>query len=149
MRKLTLCACMLWFAGMMYSCNRNQPTDVMSATTPNECYTSVVSRDSATLRINRMNNKVRGTLHLNFAKKADMYGEIAGSFRGDTLFADYTYKLGSDKETFRNPAAFLLKEGKLYQGYGEIVTIVGQTTFKKEVPIIFDRGFVFEPVKCN
>jgi hypothetical protein len=121
----------------------------MSATTPNECYTSVVSKDSASLRINRVNNKVRGTLHLNFSKKADMDGEIAGSFRGDTLFADYTYKLGGGTETFRNPAAFLLKDGKLYQGYGEIVTIVGQTTFKKDMPIIFDRGFVFEAVNCK
>lgn len=139
-------------SALIFGCNQKQPAQQTSAnadTTFNECYQSVVAADSAMLQLNEDNGKVKGRLHLMFAKKEHMNGEIAGVFSGDTLFADFTYKLGNGKETFKNPAAFLKKDGKLYQGYGEIVSQYGRTFFDKKVPITFDKGFVFEPVECR
>jgi len=84
-----------------------------------------------------------------FAGKDNLTGTIAGAFKGDTLFVDYTYRSGDKQGDFRNPFAFLRKDGKLYQGYGEVVTSYGRTSFKKGTPINFDKGFVFNPVDCR
>lgn len=139
-------------ATLFLGCNQQpspQSTTASRDTLRDECFVSIVGKDTATLRINDLNGKVEGKLNLKFAKKDDMKGEITGIFQGDTLFADFTYKMGDGEEVFKNPAAFLRRDGKLYQGYGEIVTQYGRTFFKKEVPITFDQGFVFEPVECQ
>ena len=148
MKTPLLLTCLI--SAIILACNQKQPTSTTQTrdTTRDECFISVVEKDSATLRLNDLNGKVEGELHLMFAKKEDMKGKVTGTFRGDTLFADFTYKMGEGQETFKNPAAFLRKDGKLYQGYGEIVTQYGRTFFKQDAPITFDRGFVFEPVQC-
>lgn len=137
---------------VVLGCNQKNPakqTARNADTVLNNCFHSVVAKDSATLKLNALQGKVKGQLRLTFAKKEDMSGELSGTFSGDTLFADFTYKMDNGKETFKNPAAFLRKDGKLYQGYGEIVTQYGRTFFDKKTPITFDRGFVFEPVDCR
>lgn len=149
MRKLVVFTCLISIAAI--GCNQNQSAKntKVSDTTASECYSSIVAKDSATLKLYTVNKKIAGKLHLMFAKKQHMNGEISGVFKGDTLYGDYIYTLGKGKETFKNPVAFLKKDGKLYQGYGELLTQYGRTFFDNKVPIDFDKGFVFEPINCN
>ena len=95
------------------------------------------------------NGRVEGELKLFFSTKDDLGGRIAGTYRGDTLFADFTYQAVGKKPIFKNPFAFLKKDGKLFQGYGELISTMGVTTFKKGSRITFDRGFVFNEGDCK
>lgn len=149
MRKLVVITCFISAAAV--GCNQNQSAKNVSTadTAVGQCYKSAVAKDSATLKLYEVNKKITGKLHLIFAKKQPMNGDISGVFKGDTLFGDYTYTMGKGKETYKNPVAFLKKDGKLYQGYGELLTQYGRTFFDNKVPITFDKGFVFEPVDCK
>ncbi len=153
--KLHYSSIFLLFVVFVYSCNRKSsstnsvdlhPTNDSTIT---QCYTSVAGKDSASMVLHTRNGKVEGELKLFFATKDDLGGQIAGTYRGDTLFADFTYQAVGKKPIFKNPFAFLVKDGKLYQGYGELISSVGVTTFKKGSPITFDRGFVFNAGDCK
>jgi hypothetical protein len=135
-----------------YSCNQNSKTaDTGSKTSAIDslCYASVLGSDSAKMVLKNEKGLITGTLDLNFSEKDDLNGTIAGNFKGDTLFLDYTYHVGKRTEYFKNPFAFLKKDGKYYQGYGEVTTTYGRAHFKDGVPIDFTKGFTFSAVDCK
>ncbi len=116
-----------------------------------ECYVAVDQKDTANLSINTSGDgKVTGKLLINFLEKGKNDGEVAGEFRGDTLFVDYTFKIETTNETiYKNPLALLKKDGKLILGVGQIETTLGRSYFVKGKPISFDKGrFTFAPVDC-
>ena len=154
MKKSALYIFLLVFI-FLYSCNRNPPGSsgkgALSGSndSTSQCYESSSGLDSASLVLKHQYGRIEGSLSLYFAEKDDMTGKITGNFVGDTLFVDYTFRSGSNQEYFQNPLAFLKKDGKLYQGYGEIVPSYGRNQFKKGVPIDFNKGFVFNLVDCK
>ena len=113
------------------------------------CYAAVLGADSAKMVLKNEKGLINGTLYLNFSEKDDLNGTIAGTFKGDTLFLDYTYHDGKRTEYFKNPFAFLKKDGKYYQGYGEVTTTYGRAHFKEGVPLDFTKGFTFSAVDCK
>ena len=145
------------------SCNQGKNSDsVVSAdslATSEQCYTSVFETDTAHLKtITDTSGKVTGELTISFGElrpnsmeKMVNIGEIAGSFKGDTLFVDYTYKSGTiNKETFKNPLAFLKKGETLVLGVGDIETYMGRSYFVAGKPIDFEISkFKFEPISCQ
>lgn len=83
---------------------------------------------------------------LNKAKKV---GKIAGEFRGDTLFVDYSFISGTDKATYKNPMALLKRGNELILGNGKIETYLGASSFVKGQPIDFDNvKYKFTVVDC-
>ena len=77
-------------------------------------------------------------------------GQIVGEFRGDTLFASYTFIQGAnEKKTFKNPMAFLKNGNELILGNGKIEFSLGASYFAKGEPIDFERvKYKFTTVDC-
>ena len=118
----------------------------------NECYLAVYESDTVNLKLNRLNdNTITGDMQMKISGEPVKIGSIAGSFRGDTLFADYTFILGENKgRTFKNPIALLKKDSLLIFGNGKIETNMGASYFSKSTPIDFDRiKYKFSPVDCT
>ena len=143
---------------LLFSCNQNgkvsavNDEDSLSADTisKNECYVAADELDSAFLKLKIVNNdKVEGTLLFTFEEKGKNDGAIEGVFKGDTLFVDYTFKIGPSKTVYKNPLALLKKDGKLILGVGQIETSLGKSYFVKGKQIDFDKGrFVFLTTDC-
>ena len=140
------------------ACNGNKgktanqnATDTVSNATP-ECYIAIFEKDTAYLNIQRTDTaKVQGDLLIKYGSNPKNEGKLAGQFRGDTLFADYTYTVGTYKEKInKNPLAFLVKGDSLILGIGQIETYVGRSYFKPGAPIDFDKGrFRFVKTECG
>jgi hypothetical protein len=155
---------MLYLATMalpvLFSCNQegNKAAELKDSLakadtmTNKQCFVAVDGKDTANLSVNTMHDgKVSGKLVINYAEKGKNDGEIEGAYKGDTLFVDYTFKIGTENKTiYKNPLAFLNKEGKLTLGVGQIETNLGRSYFVKGRPISFDKGrFTFEPADCK
>ncbi len=123
---------------LVYSCTRN--TDKTGAegsaaqldsVAKNECYTAIDSNDKAELAINTLNNnEVKGNLVINYFEKGKNDGLISGKFHGDTLFVDYTFKIGTENPTvYKNPLAFLKQGDSLILGVGSDRNKLRQVVF--------------------
>jgi len=125
--------------------------DTADAPVSNECFIAVDGVDTAHLNvITSKLGKVTGGLVIKYHEKATNDGLIDGKFRGDTLFVDYTFKIGENKTIYKNPLALLKKDGKLVLGVGQIETSLGRSYFVKGKPINFERGrFTFAPTACK
>jgi hypothetical protein len=116
-----------------------------------QCYTSLYENDTLELKINTLKNgKITGNMVMKISNMPKKVGKIAGEFRGDTLFAAYTFIQGAnDKMTFKNPVALLKRGDELILGNGKIVTYLGASNFAKGEPIDFDRvKYKFTAVDC-
>ncbi|WP_316811265.1 hypothetical protein [Pedobacter heparinus] len=158
--KSTLLYLAIMALSVLFSCTQSGNKDselkdslAMADTMTNkQCYVAVDGKDTADLSIKTMNSgKVTGKLVINYAEKGKNDGEIAGAFKGDTLFVDYTFKIGTENKTiYKNPLALLNKDGKLILGVGQIETTMGRSYFVKGKPISFDKGrFTFAVADCK
>lgn len=113
-----------------------------------QCYQAIYENDSIDLKLNTLKNgKISGDMVMNVAGSAQKNGEIAGEFRGDTLFADYIFLEGTKK--FKNPMAFLKKDKQLILGNGTMQTTMGVTYLVKDKPIDFDKvKYKFNTSEC-
>lgn len=115
------------------------------------CYQAVYEQDTIDLTVNTLNNgKVSGNMVMKIADLPVKSGKIAGEFRGDTLFADYSFIQGSyEKRTFKNPIAVLKRGEEFILGNGKIETYLGASYFAKGEPIDFDKvKYKFKTVDC-
>ena len=155
----------LYFAGAVslffYSCGNSDQsgsikTDSLSRLADTvlhtACFVAADQKDTANLSLSTFGDgKVRGHLLISFLDKGKNDGEVEGVYRGDTLFLDYTFKIGTTNKTvYKNPLALLKKENELVLGVGQIETSLGRSYFVKGKPISFEKGrFVFTPVDCK
>jgi hypothetical protein len=115
------------------------------------CYKALYEKDTVELKINTLQNgKVTGDMVMKILDMPKKVGKIAGEFRGDTLFVDYTFFQGAnDKKIFKNPMAMLKKENELILGSGKIETYLGRSYFAKDTPIDFEKvKYRFTTVDC-
>lgn len=142
----------------LFSCNQNNNktsavTDDNSADAvlKNECFVSADKLDSAFLDLKTLKSgKVKGNLVFTFVEKDKNHGEVEGVFKGDTLYVDYTFKIGPSATIYKNPLALLKKDGKLILGVGQIETSLGKSYFVKGKSINFDKGrFTFSETDCK
>lgn len=143
---------------LVYSCGQNTEKNNKDAAASqdslftNECYAAVDSNDKADLKLKIHDGKeVTGSLVINYFEKGKNDGVIDGAYRGDTLFVDYTFKIGTENPTvYKNPLAFLKRGDSLILGVGQIETSLGRSYFVKGKPIRFDRSkFIFSPEECK
>ena len=140
------------------SCKKNQNVKVgdeikVQAERPMsvQCYKAIYEQDTIELKMNTLKNgKITGDMVMKFFKMPKKTGQIAGEFRGDTLFASYTFIEDDNKKiTFKNPMAFLKREDQLILGNGKIQTTMGASYFVKGIPIDFERvKFKLTAVDC-
>ena len=124
--------------------------DVKDATST-ECYQAIYQQDTLNLKLLTFKDgEVNGNMEMAIANMPKKVGEIVGEFKGDTLFASYTFIQGTNKEkTFKNPMAFLKRGDQLILGNGQIQITMGASHFVKGQPIDFDKvKYKFSPVDC-
>ena len=117
-----------------------------------QCYTAIYETDTIDLKINILKNgKISGNMDMKFSNMPVKAGEIIGEFRGDTLFADYSFIQGTnDKVVFKNPVAFLKRGSELILGNGKIMTYLGASYFAKGEPIDFENvKYKFTTTECS
>ncbi|WP_418262331.1 hypothetical protein [Flavobacterium faecale] len=119
--------------------------------TNTECYQAIYQEDTLDLKLNTMKDgDIKGQMVMNIVNRQKKIGELVGKFRGDTLFASYTFTLEKNKKvTYKNPMAFLKKDNQLILGNGKIETSMGASYFVKDSPIDFDKvKYKFSPIDC-
>lgn len=150
--------CLLLTCIGLGSCKKNEiQKDVEAAQALAEnpisvkCYKALYEEDTIDLKINTLKNgKITGDMVMKLINMPVKHGKIDGEFRGDTLFASYTFIQGTnDKITYKNPMAFLKRGNELILGNAKIETTMGGSYFVKGEPIDFDRvKFKFKNVDC-
>jgi hypothetical protein len=153
----------IFLSVFLLSCHRGAKNTVLPvddnykmAKNNEQCFTAIFQKDTATLKFNTMpNGKIEGRLVISYGeleplalKKEFYHGEITGHVTKDTLFADYLFADGAAKTIYRNPMAFLLKDGKLILGVAAIENYLGRNFFVSKIR--FNRSrFQFEPAECT
>lgn len=155
--KKTILFFLLWVSIGFVSCNKNQSQKDIDAQNTSEtpvsskCYIALYEKDTIELKLNTLKSgKLSGNMEMKFINMPIKTGKISGEFRGDTLFADYTFFQGTnDKVIFKNPMALLKKNNELILGNGKIVTYLGASYFAKGEPIDFENvKFKFTTIDC-
>lgn len=155
MKNLGLLCLLLTCIGLE-SCKNNQSEKIMKAKeavelVSVECYKALYEQDTLDLKIKTFKNgEITGNMEMAIANMPKKVGEIAGEFRGDTLFASYTFTQGGYTEkTYKNPMAFLKRGDELILGNGKIQITLGASHFVKGEPIDFERvKYKFTAVDC-
>jgi len=147
------------FSALVYGCgpgsdSKQSQTDSQSAkdsVQSSQCYIAVDGPDTAYLNLDsRASGKITGKLLIDFSEKPKNDGTFEGEFKGDTLYANYTFTTGENKTVYKNPLAFLKDGSRLHLGVGEIESYLGKSYFKKGTAIDFERGrFKFDTLECK
>ena len=157
--KSQILSCLLVVCIGFQSCKKNESSD--GVTTPKteaekfvkeDCYKAIYESDTLELKLNTLKDgKITGDLVMKIEFQSEKIGEIRGEFRGDTLFADYTFRQGTNKASvFKNPMAFLKRGNELVLGNGSIVTSLGVSYFEKGKPIDFEKvKYKFTSSECE
>lgn len=117
-----------------------------------QCYKAIYEKDTIDLKVNTLKNgKISGDMIMKVAKAPIRTGEVAGEFKGDTLFIDYTFVDTANKDTkFKNPMALLKRDKQLILGNGTMQTTMGVTYLVKDKPIDFvNVKYKFATVECT
>ncbi|RZJ74932.1 MAG: hypothetical protein EOO47_20445 [Flavobacterium sp.] len=137
------------FVGIFASCGyfrtQEEPLDESKLV----CFLAIDGKDTAWLSIDTSHKLINGYFKMSYAGTKKMDGQIKGSIKGDTLKANYDFKVNNVDKWYRNPVAFLEQDGKLTMGVGEINLVWGTPHFNEKVPIDYEKGrFVFERITC-
>jgi hypothetical protein len=149
--------CLLLLSIGLINCKNNETKKTPAITEVGKpsnvaCYKAIYEQDTLNLKINTFKNgEITGEMVMAINNMPKKTGEILGKFRGDTLFAAYTFVQGNYKEkTFKNPMAFLRRGDQLILGNGLIQTTMGASYFVKGKPIDFDSvKYKFYVVECE
>lgn len=152
MKNLSL-FCLLSVCIGLASCNKSEKKKVQEEKPISvSCYKALYEQDTIDLKINTLKNgKISGSMEMKLLNMPEKTGKIAGEFRGDTLFVDYTFTQGANKDRiFKNPMAILKRGNELILGNGKIETYLGASYFAKGEPIDFDHvKYKFTNVDCD
>ncbi|RZK10843.1 MAG: hypothetical protein EOO46_09100 [Flavobacterium sp.] len=144
---------------VMVSCKKEEtkeevvmPTvqDEMPAEEPavTECYSAIIKKDTISLSLTVKDSSLeKGELHYNFFEKDKNQGTLTGTFKGDTLFADYTF-MSEGKSSVRE--VVFLKKGNIFiEGYGDVEEKDNKTVFKDKKKLFFDSKIVLSKTDCK
>ncbi|WP_269227724.1 hypothetical protein [Flavobacterium eburneipallidum] len=154
MKKLCM-ACLFLISIGFVSCKneeKQKPKEAIEKPISVSCYEAIYENDTINLTVNLLKDgKASGNMVMKMADMPEKIGEIKGEFRGDTLFADYSFiEANNDKKQFKNPIAVLKRDSLFILGNGKIETYLGASYFAKGVPIDFDNvKYQFKTVDCT
>lgn len=106
------------------------------------CYSWVVNRDSALLKLDVTDDRVTGSLEYNWYERDRNAGTLQGVVRDSMIYADYTFR--AEGMTSVREVAFKIKGDSLVEGYGDFDTDSDTIRFKDKAQLQFqdDRAFV-------
>jgi len=139
-------------AGKKEQPDQVQPTpteteELLDNTEPT-CYLFATDRDTVSLRLYPpVEGKIKGDLNYYFFERDGNTGHIEGEIHGDTLFADYTFQ--SEGLISVREVAFLLGEGQVMEGYGDVEEKDGRMVFWHKDSLDFSNGLVMPKVPCS
>ncbi len=138
--------------GTFTACQNNASTEnaeenITTVVTAQNCYSYIKNKDTASLTTMRSGHIVTGELRYQLYEKDSNNGSIKGEMRGDTLVADYTF--GSEGKNSVRQVAFLQKNGKLIEGFGEVIEKDGKMVFKDLSKLEFGDAIEFSKITCN
>lgn len=110
------------------------------------CYASYSNKDTILLKIEVFPNVVTGVLKYQIEGKDSNEGTIDGKLNGDTLFANYTFS--SEGKSSIREVAFLIREGEVTEGFGELKEESGAMMFKDRSVVNFSKGIKFTKIDC-
>lgn len=122
-------------------------TNAAAITDSTQCYQYIKNRDTATLTLKTIDNKLTGTLGYNLYEKDKNAGTIDGVVKGDTIIANYTFQ--SEGKTSIREVAFLKKGDQLAEGFGDVKEVKGETKFKDLSKLKFDGSMTFDKIDCK
>ncbi|MES2573826.1 MAG: hypothetical protein V4572_02690 [Bacteroidota bacterium] len=146
--------CLILVSIVLVSCKNEEKqkvTEEIEKPISVACYQALYEQDTIELTVNTLKNgKVSGNMVMKMFDLPEKVGKISGAFRGDTLFADYSFIQGSyEKRQFKNPIAVLKRGEEFILGNGKIETYLGASYFAKGEPIDFDNvKYKFKTVNC-
>lgn len=111
-----------------------------------ECFSSVIKQDSLWARLDFSADEVTGILIYDFYEKDQNKGTLHGTLKGDTLRASYTFH--SEGKVSVREVAFLVRENRLIEGFGEMEMNKNQQVFKEKENIDFSQGVEFKKIDC-
>jgi hypothetical protein len=118
-----------------------------TAKSSEQCYSMLKNRDTAMISLKITGNKVTGTALYNLYEKDKNKGTIAGTIVGDTILADYTFQ--SEGTQSVREVAFLIKDNKLLEGFGEVKEGNSKATFKDPKRLVFGNAMAFSKTVCK
>ncbi|MEO5647757.1 MAG: hypothetical protein ABIQ56_05310 [Chitinophagaceae bacterium] len=122
--------------------------DKFISTTPlTACYAWAVRKDSASLKITYMDDKVTGDLVYDWNEKDGNRGTIKGQLNKNMIVAWYTFQ--SEGMTSVREVIFKVEGEKLVEGYGEIIAVGDTAKFKQGTSMKFMEDRPFGKVNCN
>jgi hypothetical protein len=139
---------------VIIACNNNKPGEKHTGETiaavdkpANECYMGTSGRDSVMLNLKNDGDRVSGTLSYKFHEKDSNHGSIDGVMHGDTLLANYSF--ASEGIISDRQVAFLKKDNRFIEGYGDMEEREGKLQLKSPASLTFGKGFILEKVDCK
>jgi hypothetical protein len=111
------------------------------------CYAYIKNRDTALLTLRVAGEEITGDLSYKLYEKDSNKGTIAGEIKGDTIIAEYDFN--SEGTRSIREIVFLKKDGKLYEGFGEVQEKGTKTIFKNRANLKFEEGLVFDSADCK
>lgn len=143
-------------AALLASCQQNTQTKetldsaaktVVIDSPQQTCYVQAKNRDTITLSLNQVGKDLNGKLAYDNYEKDSSSGAVTGKMMGDTLLLEYTFQ--SEGTLTVSQVAFLKKDNKLIQGFGDIEDKDGKVTFKNVKALKYDeKSVVLLPTDC-
>lgn len=118
----------------------------ISGTLGTDCYVYEGNGSKISLQVTSIGDEVSGKLTYSLLEKDTNTGTFTGTFENSVLLANYTF-LSKGIESSRE-VAFLLKDGQLIEGYGEIEVDGATTTFKNEDALSFSSTMSLAKTEC-
>lgn len=117
-------------------------------TGPSMSYLAINGKDTATLKLNIMENRFFGTFQINSPGGRIDSGNVRGDVKGDTLIGSFNYIPHGMANAKIKPIALLKgKNGEFIQGKGHIAVYMHIPYFWENTPIKYDDPkFIFKPV---
>ncbi|MGB3800602.1 MAG: hypothetical protein WA952_12380 [Lewinella sp.] len=104
---------------LLLSCNETTtPTGEEEVVDSATCYSFVDDRDAVMLSLTDLQGNTRGMLDYALAEKDRNTGTLEGAWKGDTLYANYTFQ--SEGVESQREVAFLRRGDQLVEGYGPV-----------------------------
>ena len=123
----------------------NQPDTNITAS--KACYSYINGKDTVSLSYTTAGNAVAGKLNFNYFGKDRNTGTINGMIKGDTILADYTFN--SEGKSSIRQVAFLKKDDKLLEGYGDTEEKDGKIAFKNVAGLKYIDALSLKAIPCK
>lgn len=123
-----------------------EESTLVSGTLGTDCYAYEGNGSKISLQVTSIDDEVTGKLTYSLLEKDTNRGTFTGTFENNILLAEYTF-LSEGIESTRE-VAFLLKDGQLIEGYGEIEVDGATATFKDEEALSFSSTMPLTKTEC-